>query len=327
MIYTCKNCGGNVVYSPERKKMYCPFCDGEDSEEVKNNVQRNICNNCGGELPIMQYTSATKCPHCDSYVIVEDRVQGAYEPQLVIPFKIGKEQVKEQLREKFKAKIFAPDSFLSEVQLDSIEGDYTPFFMFDYVSNYQYEGIGTKVRVWRTGNTEYTEHSEYQIIRQMDIDFKQIPADASEQMNDGVMDLLEPYQYEELEGFQPKYMSGFMGEVYNRPALEYEPRAAEKAAKDAKELMRSTITGYSNVIASQDQVNLKRNRIQYSLLPVWVYRYSFQGKEYPFYINGQTGKIVGNVPVSTAKVISYGVGFGVMVYAILQMAMNILEVL
>lgn len=327
MIFTCKNCGGNVVYSPERKKMYCPFCDGENSEEQKMNAQRNLCNNCGGELPIMQYTSATKCPHCDSYVIVEDRVQNEYEPQMIIPFKMGKEKVKEMLREKFKAKVFAPDSFLSEVQLDSIEGDYTPFFMFDYTSDYQYEGIGTKTRVWRSGNTEYTERSEYQIRREMDISFSQIPADASEQMDDGVMDLLEPYQYQEMEGFQPKYMSGFLGEIYNKPALEYAPRAEQKAAADARELMRKTITGYGSVTATRDQVNLKRQKIQYSLLPVWVYRYSFQGKQYPFYINGQTGKIVGNVPVSTAKVISYGVGFGVLVYGIVQMAMNILEVL
>lgn len=25
MIFKCKNCGGNSVYSPEKKMMYCPF--------------------------------------------------------------------------------------------------------------------------------------------------------------------------------------------------------------------------------------------------------------------------------------------------------------
>ena len=38
MIFKCKNCGGNVVYSPERKKMFCPFCESEDSEERQDGV-------------------------------------------------------------------------------------------------------------------------------------------------------------------------------------------------------------------------------------------------------------------------------------------------
>ena len=38
MIFRCKNCGGNVVYSPERKKMFCPFCESEDSEEREDGV-------------------------------------------------------------------------------------------------------------------------------------------------------------------------------------------------------------------------------------------------------------------------------------------------
>ena len=41
MIFKCKNCGGNVVYSPERKKMFCPFCESEDSEERQDGVIYN----------------------------------------------------------------------------------------------------------------------------------------------------------------------------------------------------------------------------------------------------------------------------------------------
>lgn len=35
MLFRCRNCGGNVVYSPEKGKMYCPHCEGIDSEETE----------------------------------------------------------------------------------------------------------------------------------------------------------------------------------------------------------------------------------------------------------------------------------------------------
>ena len=106
MIFRCKNCGGNVVYSPERKKMFCPFCESEDSEEREDGVietsgEENgtaegtvqaagagqpvsrmvaaegaaqkkvtkVCPNCGGEIPMTVNTSATPVSytHLDVY--------------------------------------------------------------------------------------------------------------------------------------------------------------------------------------------------------------------------------------------------------------------
>ena len=78
MIFKCRNCGGNVVYSPERHKMYCPFCEGEDCEEENGAEQTTVvCSNCGGELQIGEFTSASQCPYCDNYLIFDERVTGA----------------------------------------------------------------------------------------------------------------------------------------------------------------------------------------------------------------------------------------------------------
>lgn len=148
MIFRCKNCGGNVVYSPERKKMFCPFCESEDSEEREDGVietsgEENgtaegtvqaagagqpvsrmaaaegaaqkkvtkVCPNCGGEIPMTVNTSATQCPYCDNYVIVDDQISGAYTPHMLIPFHMGKEVCKKLIRDKFEKCIFAPTVF------------------------------------------------------------------------------------------------------------------------------------------------------------------------------------------------------------------------
>ena len=67
MIFQCRNCGGNVIYSPEKKGMYCPFCDSENSEQRKDGEgDIRICPNCGGEVPAEEFTSASQCPYCDN---------------------------------------------------------------------------------------------------------------------------------------------------------------------------------------------------------------------------------------------------------------------
>ena len=50
MIYKCRNCGANAVYSPEKGTMYCPYCDSQDSEELAPGGGMAVCMNCGGEL-------------------------------------------------------------------------------------------------------------------------------------------------------------------------------------------------------------------------------------------------------------------------------------
>ena len=46
---------------------------------------------------------------------------------------------------------------------------------------------------------------------------------------------------------------------------------------------------------------------QYTLLPVWAVRYDYRDSEYTFLMNGQTGKVAGNPPLSLPKL---AVGFG-----------------
>ena len=307
MIFKCKNCGGNVVYSPEKKKMYCPFCDSEDSEERKDytSAEMTICPECGGEVPVFEHTSATQCPYCDNYIILNERVEADYLPKMLIPFKMGKEQCKKLIREKFQKCLFAPTDFLSEVRLNSMQGTYVPFWFYDYQAKYKFQGEGTKVRSWTSGNTQYTETSYYNVVRDMEVVFDKIPVDASVNMPDEIMDWMEPYQYGDLQDFKPEYLSGFYAEKYNMSSDLVEFRAKTKATEDARKLMKESYAGYNSVRNVQDNLNLSDTQISYGLLPVWKYIYHYKDKDYPFYVNGQTGKIVGTAPISQAKVWTY----------------------
>ena len=65
MIFKCKNCGGNAVYHPDKKAMWCPHCDSLDSQERLDTENMENCTNCGAPLEqIGEFTSALKCAHC-----------------------------------------------------------------------------------------------------------------------------------------------------------------------------------------------------------------------------------------------------------------------
>ena len=308
MIFKCKNCGGNVVYNPEKHSMFCPFCDSENSEERTDESlgELTICPNCGGEVKLQEHTSAVQCPSCDCYLILNERVEGAYAPKTIIPFQLGKETCKQSVREKFKKFLFAPTDFLSEARLNEMQGVYVPFWFYDYDVRWDFQGEGTKVRSWTSGNTQYTETSYYNVVRDMDIQFRKIPVDASIQMPDDVMDLVEPFNYAQLVEFTPEYMSGFYAEKYNMPADAVEDRARKKMTDDADQLLKDSYSsGYSSVKVQHRDLQMRDRQSDYGLLPVWKYIYTYNGKSYPFYVNGQTGKIVGNPPVSMKKLWAY----------------------
>lgn len=327
MIFKCENCGGNVVYAPLKGKMHCPYCDSEDSGERIGDRSLTVCPSCGGAIAPAAYASACQCEYCGNWLLFEERLEGAYEPHLLLPFCVDKKIAEKRLQDEFSKRLFAPSDFLSEKSLEKLRGIYVPFWLYDYGADYAYEGEGTRVKTWRTGSTEHTETSYYAVRRRMEAAFEQIPVDASLAMEDGVMDLLEPYNYNCLTGFEPKYMSGFQGEVYNQSAGELAERARKKAGEAAEEMMKGSLSGYASLRPTHQDLQLKGQGERYALLPVWQYTYRYRGKDFLYHVNGQTGKVIGTTPVSHPKVLAYGASVFVLVALICRIALRIVEIL
>ena len=91
--------------------------------------------------------------------------------------------------------------------------------------------------------------------------------------------------------------------------------------------MRETLSGYTTLQADRKHLNFQRQKAEYALLPVWVYYYSYHGKKYTYYINGQSGKILGKTPVSKGKVFAYGSAAWGFLFTMMLLVKMILEVL
>ncbi len=286
-----------------------------------------VCPNCGGPLSAGEYRSAVKCEYCGNYIIFEERVQKEYRPRFILPFRIEKKEAAARIAKSCGSRLFMPETFLSEASVKKMEGSYVPFWLYDMTADLSYRGTGTRIRVWRAGDTEYTETSWYEVCRDMEVDFQKLPVDASLEMKDDIMDLMEPYQYQELTDFDEEYMSGFLSEIYNQGAQDLSPRAEQKAREDAGKFLKQTLTEYATLIPAQNDVHMKNRRENYALLPVWWYRYRYRDRDYDFFVNGQTGKVIGKAPLSGPRIFAYsGMFFGCMT-AILLLVRQLLEVL
>lgn len=301
MLYRCVNCGGNVVYEPSKKKMICLSCGGDECQEVVPSENPVVCINCGSQIPYTEFQSAGRCPACGTYLLRDDKVTYPYGADVVLPFKISKHDAEDKLKDEFGKKLFIPGTFLSQKTLEKMKGIYVPFWMYDYDSNIDYHATGTKVRTWTSGDKRYTETSYFDVARKLHVDYEGIPVDASIAMEDGIMDLMEPYDYTALIKHDNKYLSGFEAETYNMTPDEVEPRANEKADKANRGWVREYTSGYDTLINEMFNSNNRQTGTKFALMPVWMYEYRFQGKNYKFYVNGQTGKCVGTAPRSTAK--------------------------
>lgn len=264
------------------------------------------CQSCGAQLVADEYTSATFCSYCGNPTLVEDRLQGEFRPQVIIPFKINKDQAVEIYKKWLRKGPLTPKELSTSSTIEKISGVYVPFWLYSYYARTHMNAHANKVRTTRKGDTEYTYTDHFDVYRDVKAEFDRIPADASEKMPDKQMDMLEPYNYEDIENFAMPYLSGYLSERFNYTPDEIEKRAKDRADKYITDIARDTINGYSSVSVIGNDVNLRPKENEYALLPVWMLNFRFNNKEFHFYLNGQTGKIVADRPISAAKAVIYG---------------------
>lgn len=312
--YKCPACGGAMEFDSKLQKMKCPYCDTildvEEFEDKTNdtdnasweegetdNIRVYSCNSCGGEIVAEDTTSAVICPFCGSKIVVKKQFEGDLKPDYVIPFKLDKKAAKEAYYNHLKEKPFLPRIFKSENHIDEIRGVYVPFWLYNLETDADITYDAERTRIWRTGNKEYTEHSQYKAYRQGSIDFKNIPEDGSEKMDDALMESVEPYDFNDAVPFKAAYLAGYMADRYDISAEDRMKRAVDRARAAAEDSFMSTVTGYDYVKKSGSNINIRNSSYKYALYPVWILNTTWKENKYVFAMNGQTGKMVGNLPV------------------------------
>lgn len=344
--YKCPCCGGALAFDSSIQKMKCPFCDTEfemealegydevlkedraDSMEWETTaggewengeadaLRTYICKSCGGEIVGDANTAATTCPFCGNRVVMMGNFSGALKPDLIIPFKLDKNAAKDGLMRHLSGKRLLPRVFKSQNHIDEIKGVYVPFWLFDTDADAQMRYSATKVRTWSDEDYDYKETSHFAVSRGGNISFENVPVDGSSKMADDLMESIEPYNMADAVDFRTAYLAGYLADKYDVGAEESVERANERVKKSTESAFAATVKDYDTVETENSSIQLKNGKAKYALYPVWLLNTTWNGNQYTFAMNGQTGKFVGNLPIDKAAAAKWffglagGIGIG-----------------
>ena len=259
------------------------------------------CPSCGAELICDQSTAATACPYCGNPAIVPGQFSGALRPDYILPFRLSKDDAVQALRAHYKGKPFLPRSFTSANHIEQIQGVYVPFWLFDGGAEGAASYRASNTNVFETGDYEITETRHYHVVRAGSLAFEKIPVDASSKMPDDHMDSIEPFDYAQLRPFSTAYLPGYLADKYDVTIDDSRDRADTRCRETLAQALRDTVTGYGACVTEREDIALRRSKVHYALLPVWMLSTKWHGQDFLFAMNGQTGKLVGDLPTDRGR--------------------------
>lgn len=333
--YQCPACTGPLRYDGESGKLICDYCGStytpaevealfqadnqaatethrQAEEKAKTqgetvwgpeaeNLRAYNCPSCGAQLLCEATTAATRCPYCGNPTVIPGKLAGMLKPDYVIPFKLDKNAAISALRRHYQKKPLLPKAFTEENHVQEIQGVYVPFWLFDGEAQGEATFRATRSHVRRSGNTEITTTDHFNVRRGGSMSFSGVPADGSTKMPDSHMDAIEPFNYEELKPFSLSYLPGFLADRYDVDADTAYRRVKERMENTLLTGLQASAAGYHTCVPITRNAREKRTAVRYALLPVWMLHTRWQGKDYLFAMNGQTGKLVGDLPVSWGR--------------------------
>ena len=330
--YQCPACTGPLRFDEQEGKLRCDYCDScytvQEVEELfadKNtqaaaepvpsedtqwgadaaSMRAYNCPSCGAELICEQTTAATACPYCGNPAIVPGQFAGSRKPDCIIPFKITKEQAVEALKKHYQGKPLLPKAFSEESHLQEIKGVYVPFWLFDGQAHADVTYKTTRTHTHSNGKERIITTDHFEVWRKGTVSFAGVPVDGASKMPDNYMDAVEPYDYGELKPFSLSYLPGFLADKYDVASKDCVSRVESRSSATALDAMRASVIGYESCIPMGENVKVDFSKVRYALLPVWLLSTKWKDQVYLFAMNGQTGRLVGDLPVSRQRLIAW----------------------
>ena len=114
------------------------------------------CSQCGGEVIVSGTEASTKCIYCGSTAVVFSRIAKEQRPDYIVPFKITKEQAMTNVKKKLIAGLFVPKYF-KKAEPTVIRGIYVPYFLYEgWYKDTQRFQVGDTAKIY-DGECEFVD--------------------------------------------------------------------------------------------------------------------------------------------------------------------------
>jgi len=329
--YKCPSCGGDLKFDPSSGKYACEFCRSifsqeemdrqTKAEEAKDagkdtkkpepetsedfDAQVYTCPSCGAEIVTDGTTAATFCFYCHNPIVLKGRLDGAYKPDYVIPFKVSKEKAIGLFEDWIKKKKFVPKGFYSKDQIEKMTGVYFPYMLYRCNIAGNVKAQATRISTRIVGDMEYTDHDVYDVCREGNMEIKHVMRNALKKNDRVLAENILPFDSEEMKPFNMSYLSGFFAEKRDCGKEEFDSDVKQEVRDYAVARLKESVNVYSDLQITENNTRLENEKWEYALFPVWTLTYNDKksGRIYYFSVNGQSGKTIGELPVDMGKLI------------------------
>jgi uncharacterized Zn finger protein (UPF0148 family) len=354
--FKCPSCGADMTFDPKSGMLSCAFCDHKDeicttNEEIEeydfNSAETDTslndwgaktktisCDNCGGKTVVPADETTVKCAFCGSAKVISTDELPGIRPESLIPFKIDNNRALGLFKDWIKKRRMAPFALKKEYSTGGLKGVYIPYWSYDTNTHSSYTGQAgdyyyvTEMRtVTVNGKTEMQPHRVQKtrwrfVSGTYDKSFDDIIFNDSGRVDQKIIEKIEPFHLNELVKYNPKFLAGFAAERYKNGLKAVWERAKAFINKTIRNDIYAIIkrgcdvVGTINICTTYDDIKYK-----HMLLPVWISSYTFKGKIYNFFINGQTGEVQGRSPKSALKIaglVLIGIAIAAILYFVLR---------
>jgi len=328
--FNCTECGAEAVWNPSKKTLVCPYCGTISQTELKTDgsgiqenelfaaltalpendggwqVQRKTvkCQSCQAISVFDPARVAQNCDFCGSPAMISaDDISAPVRPEAVMPFHVAHTKVREDIRQWYASHWFAPNNLGKKALTDTLHGIYLPFWTFDAQVHADWEAeAGHKYTVRGSdGKSETRIRWEY-ASGSLDHFFDDFLIPASRGVHPKLLHDVAPFPTtDQLMPYDPGYLTGWVVEQYQIDLKEAAAASKDRMDSEIERLCIQQIPGdtHRNL---RVQSQYSGQTFKHVLLPVWLLTYNYGSKTYQVAVNGITGKIAGEYPLSWIKI-------------------------
>ncbi len=330
----CPSCGNHLQYSAEKKKINCQHCgydeeitaanDKVQEKELKSAIQdveqfipedsgKKVfdCGNCGAQFMVESDRLKVNCGFCGSKNVNLDAHKHQFiKPIGIIPFYVSREEANKKFNRWIKQGAFHPNKLKKLAALEDLHGVYIPFWTYDAQTSSNWSGDAGYYNAQNVGMPNRRGSLRGQRVPQINWRnksghikhfFDDVLVVASGELEQAEIEKVQPYRLEEVVNYDPRLIMGWEAEVYQVEIDE----GYQKAEQIIEHRLRNMCSAQ---LGGDTQRNLHVTSQKFAqtykhiVLPMWICSYTYQGKVFRFLINGQTGRVNGQKPLSYFKI-------------------------
>jgi len=338
--HPCPECGGDAEWNASKQALLCPYCgtvipwsEGEtplgaliveheleaalaaipaEGRGLRTEKKSVKCESCHAISEFDPDRVAQRCDFCGSPSIVSiGDLREAITPESILPAAIPDTKVRDQLHEWYRSRFWAPEKMKRAALTDTLRGIYLPYWTFDAHVDAQWTAdAGYYYYVAETYRDSNGNRQTRQVRRtrwkpasgQLSHFFDDDPVPGTVGVHGELLRGVEPFPtLTDLKPYDPAFVRGWTVERY-----QVDLRQASQVSKAQMDAEIERLC--SAAVPGDTQRNLQvlstfRGRtFKHILVPVWLVSYTYGAKSFQVVVNGYTGKMAGEHPLSWVKI-------------------------